>query len=486
VPDDSSTATRVDTADVLAIDDAVARSTGTEQFGVTRQGFAPKSFARLLAEKLALARALLGDELDLGSGSVVRKLLEVTALEDARTWAALGAMYDDSFVTSATGDALSRLGDELGLARPHLEAIGSVKLRLQGSLPEGTGEVVIPRGARLLTPGGHHVATTERATLSPTSQERIVGVAAFFPGPEHNLDPSFTDANGAHTQRIDRFNPLDDQLRELFDAMAASGNAFQVFVEHTVALTGGERFWPDARYRELLLRAPRSTWRADAIEIAVSLVPGVRQVQVRDAWGGLDIHQSIFGNFNFIERVFGSERDLGSPYYLAVLVAPTPAAIWEGPDGLRTAVESAIEDLRPISIFPRVEQAEQIGIGIAADLVVRGLPLPSGSRATVNASAPATALKQRLLGRVRQYVDTLGFGEPVRASEVTWALMNEPGVADVHRLRLLRYPAGFDAVDFGASPVGTGVEELDCGTNVELQVNQVPVTVDDPSGLVVV
>ena len=227
-------------------------------------------------------------------------------------------------------------------------------------------------------------------------------------------------------------------------------------------------------------------WRSDAIQIAVSLVPGVRQVQVRDGWGGLDINQSIFGNFNFVERLFGSERDLGSPYYLAVLVAPTPAAIWDGPDGLRAAVESAIEDLRPISIFPRVEQAEQIGIGIAADLVVRGLPLPSGAPATVNASEPAMALKQRLIGRVRGYVDGLGFGEPVRASEITWALMNEPGIADVQRLRLLRYPAGFDAVDFGATPVALGVEELDAGTNVELQVNQVPVTVEDPSGLVIV
>ena len=92
----------------------------------------PKSFARLLAEKLALARALLGDDLDLGSGSAIRKLLEVAALEDARTWAALAAIYDNSFVVSATGEALSRLGEELGLPRPFLEANGTVKLKLTG------------------------------------------------------------------------------------------------------------------------------------------------------------------------------------------------------------------------------------------------------------------------------------------------------------------------------------------------------------------
>ena len=64
--------------------------------------------------------------------------------------------------------------------------------------------------------------------------------------------------------------------------------------------------------------------------------------------------------------------------------------------------------------------------------------------------------------------------------------MNEPGVTDVQRLRLLRYPAGFDFVDFGATPVATGVEEIDCGANVELAVNQVPVTVEDPSGLTII
>jgi hypothetical protein len=474
-------ATRIDTADVLAVDASVARSSGAGAFGVTPAGFVPKSFARLLAEKLAVARALLGDDLDLGSGSVVRKLLELSALEDARTWAALATIYDNSFVASATREALSRLGDELGLARPHAEATGSVSLKLQGTLPAGTTEVVIPRGARLLTAGGDHVATGEPATLSAGSNERVVAVAAFYPGPEHNLDP-----RNVPTDRIERFNPLDEKLQPLFELIASSANAFSVTIDHTAPLTGGELYWPDARYRELLLRAPRSTWRADSIEIAVSLLPGVRQVQVRDGAGGLDLNQSLFATFNFIERLFASERDLGSPYYFAVLVAPTPAAIWDGPDGLRASVESTIEDLRPISIFPRVEQADQVGIGIAADLVVQGLPLPSGSRATVNASEAAAALKARLVERVRQYVDALGFGEPIRASEVTWALMNEPGIADVRRLRLLRYPAGVDTVDFGANPVAGAVEERDSGANVELAANEVPVTVEDTSGLTIV
>jgi len=481
VPDDP--VTRIDTADVLAVDAAIARTTGSPGFGLTPEGFLPKPFGRLLAEKLALARARFGDELDLGSGSAIRKLLEISALEDARTWSALAAIYDDSFVTSARGDALSRLGEELGLPRPFLEARGRVKLKLQGALPAGVAELTIPRGARMLTPGRHHAATDESAVLSSTSPEVEVAVAAFYPGPDGNLDPS------SAPQKLDSFNPADTMLTELFDAQRAAqaaGAPFSVAIDHTAALVGGELQWPDQRYRTLLLRAPRSLWTAEALEVAVSLVPGVRQVHVRDGWGGLDIQQSIFGNFNFIQRVFGSERDLGSPYFLTILVAPTPAAIWSGPYGLGASVEQAIEDLRPIGIFPLVEEAEEVGIGIAAEILVRGLPLPSGAQADVNASAPAIALKARLLERVRRYVDELGFGEPVRASEVVWALMSEPGVADVRALRLLRYPPGFDEVDFAADQSAPAAEGFACGTNVELQVNQIARFVDTADQLQIV
>jgi hypothetical protein len=476
------TTTSVETADVLAVDAEVARSTGSGRYGITTNGFVPKPFARLLAEKLALARELLGEGVDLRSGSVIRKLLEVSALEDARVWAALSTMYDDSFVVTATGDALSRLGDELGLERPHLEARGSVTLKLDGELPDGES-VTIARGTRLLSPGGHHVATDESAVLSNASTERPVAVAAFFPGPEHDLDP------GTASQKLDRFHPLDPKLADLFalqDAAASDGSPFDIKIEHDDPLAGGALFWPDARYRELVLRAPRSTWTADAIEIAVSLVPGVRQVAVRDEWGGLDIRQSIFGNFNFIERLFAGERDIGSPYYVTILVAPTPAAIWDGPDGLAAAIEAAIDDLRPVSIFPDIVPADQLGIGVQAELVVQGLPLPSGSRATVNASEPAQALKERLLSRLRRYVENLGFGEPVRHSEVVWALMSEPGIADAREVRLLRYPAAFEELDFGNPVAEKAVQKLGCGDNATLDVNQIAVLVDDPDRLQII
>lgn len=412
-----STNTRIDTADILAIDAAVARSSGSAQFGITQDGFIAKPFARLLAEKLALARELFGNDLDLSSGSAIRKLLEVSALEDARTWAALSSMYDNNFVSTATGEALSRLGEELGIPRPFLEAKGKIRLTLVGALPTGTTQLNIPRGARLLTLGGHHVAIDESITFSAANREREVAVAAFYPGAEHNLNPTRAAADGTFPEKIDRWNRDDPMLDELFRAERLTGTPL-LQISHTATLTGGELQWDDNRYRQLLLQAPRSLWTVEAIQTAVSLIPGVRQVQVKDALGGLDLSQSIFGTFNFMDRIFSSERDLGSPYYFTVLVAPTPAAIWDGPDGLEVAIESAIEDLRPISIFPKIMRAIEVGISISAQLVVRGLPLPTGPRNVVNSSQPAIALKQRLMSRLQRYIDTLSFGEPIRATEI--------------------------------------------------------------------
>jgi hypothetical protein len=464
--------TTIKTADVLAIDDAIARQTGAADYGLGQGGFTPKPFARLLAEKLALARALLGEDVDLGSGSAVRKLLEVTALEDARTWSALASMYDDMFASSATGAALSRLGEELGLARPYRNATGSVKLTLAGPVP-GDASIDLLRGSRLLSAGGHHAALDEPVTLSSSTPSRDVAVSAFYPGPDHNLDPSQA------SQKLDRFNQEDPKLATLFGLLAeaqANGQPFQVKIDHKAPLTGGELQWADARYRELLLIAPRSIWTADALQVAVQLVPGVRRAQVRDLWGGLDIDHSIFGDFDFIERLFGSERDIASPYYVTILVAPTASAIWAGPDGLRASVESAIEDLRPIGIFPNVQQAQQVSVGLQCELVISGLPLPTGSTTTLNASDSAQALKRRLYERVRRYIDGLGFGEPVRAAEVTWALMSEPGVEDVQDLNLLSYPPGMVEAQELAK---TTPDSWPCGSNVNIGNDQVPVLVED-------
>lgn len=461
-----------DTLSVLAIDDAVLRASITAGYGITDTGFVPKPFARLLAEKLATARGLFGADIDIGSGSVLRKLLEISALEDARTWAALASVYDNQFVSTAKGEALSRLGEELGLERPFLEATGHVKLT--ASLPANVSGIAMPRGARMLTPGRHHVALADDVALSRESPSREVGVVAFYPGPEHNLDPS------KPSQKITWWNQDDPKLAWSDDSLLSLAHSVEpnvapeelVRIEHTQPMTGGELRWPDLRFRQLLLQAPRSIWTLESIRTALSLLPGVRQVQVRDRVGGLDVNQPIFGTFNFVERLFGAERDLASPYFLDVIVAATEAAIWDGPDGLAAAIDAAVEDLRPIGIRPSIQPVDSVYVGVAAKLLVTGLPLPRGSSGkSVNDSQTAMALKQRLLARVGRYVNGLGLGEPVRAAEVMWALMSEPGIADVQGLRLERYP-----------PAGDG-SEIEAGDNVPIRPTQIATFVDSADKL---
>jgi hypothetical protein len=470
-------------AEIAAIDHTTLLSTSTGDYGLTETGFFAKPFGRLVTEQLALARRMFGTDIDIGPGSVLRRVIELSAVEHARTYAMLGAMVDDQTVPTARGRGLDRLGEELGLPRPFEVATGTVTLAFKGAMPAGRTGLTVPVGARMLTPGGHHVALAASAALSEARREAEVAVEAFFPGPEHNIDGLTPN------QVLDRWNPLDEALAEMTAVQSTRGDAAPedvVEIRHNAALTGGEKRWSDERYRQLLLRAPRSLWTREAVEIAVSLVPGVRQVKVIDRYGGLDIDKSIFGNFNFAERVFGSERDIASPYLFTILVAPTQAAVWQGPDGLAAMVAEAVEDLRPIGIFPDIREAVDIGVGVRADIVADGVPLPSGSKATVNASTPAQALKARLMARVRAYIDGLPFGESVSPSKISWTLMNEPGVADVRDLRLTRYPQPPGEIDFRDPANASAVEVLACGSSLKTAEDQIAVYVDVANDLSIV
>ena len=252
---------------------------------------------------------------------------------------------------------------------------------------------------------------------------------AFYPGPEHNLDPNVSEGGG-NPQKIAFWNRDDIKLVALKNAAGTEPLESVVGIAHTRPLAGGELRWPDTRYRDLLLRAPRSTWSVEAIRVAASLVPGVRRVVVRDG-GGLDIDLPIFGTFNFVERVFGAERDIVSPNFFTVLVALTNSAIFEGPDGVRVVRRVGDRGPAPDRHLPsRAGGAPRVRRD-RRDLVVTGIPLPRTSTGVINDSDAAKNFKKALLDRVQRYVDTLDFGEPVRFSEVTFALMGEPGLADV-------------------------------------------------------
>src|SRR5262249_24680227 len=70
------------------------------------------------------------------------------------------------------------------------------------------------------------------------------------------------------------------------------------------------------------------------------------------------------------------------------------------------------------------------------------------------------------------------FGEPVRVAEVIWTLMNEPGIADVRNLHLVRFPADAATVITATAPAGDGAQVLTAGDNAVLASNQIPAYVD--------
>ena len=142
---------------------------------------------------------------------------------------------------------------------------------------------------------------------------------------------------------------------------------------------------------------------------------------------------------------------------------------------LSAALDAAMEDLRPMGILPRLQQAAPVFVAVQARLIVRGLPLPRGSSGEViNASPAAIALKQRLMTRIQRYVDGLSLGEPVRFSEVMWSMMNEPGVTDVQDLLLV------------PSPLAPGVSPPGPGDNVTIRPTQVATFVDSDALLQVI
>ena len=77
--------------------------------------------------------------------------------------------------------------------------------------------------------------------------------SAFYPGPEHNLDPALP------SQKIRWWNQDDPKLAWDASSLLSFAHSLDpnvapeqlVQIEHTRPLTGGELRWPDMRYREL-------------------------------------------------------------------------------------------------------------------------------------------------------------------------------------------------------------------------------------------
>jgi uncharacterized phage protein gp47/JayE len=412
-------------------------------YGVTPDGFVVKGIDTILAEAVDRAKQLFGP-VDLAQTSTLTKLLQVAADQDALLWRSLEDTYYSRFLSTASGDALDLLGDDIGVPRAYLFAHGEVTFTITAPQPGRT--YTLPEGTVLLG-GGLTFHTTVPAKLTAASPNATVAVQAFDPGPAGNV------AAG-------QINAVDPAYQQLYLTITPPTT---LTVTNSKPLTGGERQEGDEPYRVRQIGRPRSMWTLDSVRSAVLDVPGVVDVQLSDPLGGVDVGQSYFGMFDFAQRLFSAQRRIGDPYFFDIVVAHEFARPWRtsgAVTGVFERVSAAVDRIRPIGIHPNIVQADHIRIGLRTVVAVQ--PGQDGP-------ALVAAVKQQLAGDI----GILKLGGDVLFSQVMRAIVEQPGVIDVRDLHLRRFPPEFGRITFGHVPFQSAVVEAGPGESLAMAANEI-------------
>ncbi|WP_327319627.1 baseplate J/gp47 family protein [Streptomyces sp. NBC_01235] len=423
--------------------------TSEERFGVGEDGFVVKGIDRIIADQQTRARAMFGDDVDLTSGSALRKVLDAAALDTHELWRALESQYYGTFITTAEGPSLDLLGCDLGVPRRELRARGPVFLTIakpesdrRYALPQGTVIVTVPvadepvlafRSARAV------ILTTEQSTATVEVEAVARGDDGNIPaGSKLRLDPEWARHN------------LNLGTAEV-EAVAQ-----QTFHD-------GDLGESDAVYRARLLGVPRTVWTQEALLAQVLDVNGVRDAAIFDPLGGVEATRRSFGTFRFGSRAFSRERQTGSPYFFDIVVAAEPGWPWHSGEALVAGVYEEVLDVirqwRPVSIFPDVLAANQVDVGIRATLVVE-------------AGHDEEAVKGAILDAVRASVNRLRLGHGVLYSDIVLSARTAAGVVDVQNLRLRRFAPAFGQTYYDGGIYG-GSQELSVGENLDLAPDEI-------------
>jgi hypothetical protein len=410
-------------------------------FGVTPDGFVLKGIDRIVSDQQARARDMFGEDVDLTSGSALRKVLDAVSWDTQELWRGMEAQYYANFVTTASGASLDLLGTDLGLPRRQLVATGQVLLTLGTAAPGR--RYVLPEGTVVETAAPPTLAfrTVAPVTLDATNSALTVGVRAVARGPAGNL-PAL--------QAL--------QIDPGWAALHLNLGPATVTPTNPGPFAGGELTEPDADYRGRLLGVPRTLWTPDSVLAQILDLDGVRDAALFDPLGGVDVSQSYFSMFLFGGRAFAKPRQVGSPYYFDIVVATEPGWPWRtggGPvPGVYDTVLDTVRQWRPASIFPNVAQADVVDVGIRATLLVQ-------------AGHDQDAIRGNLLDAIHATVDSLRLGRGVLYSDVMLLARTAPGVVDVQNLHLRRCPPAFDGITLGDPAFGQSVE-LAVGENLTL------------------
>lgn len=407
-------------------------------FGVRDEGFNVKGLDVILADSLTRAKQAFDQTIDLTATSPLRKLLEVTAAEDAELWKRMEDLYYGNFLSTAFGDNLNLLGEDLGVPRRSLFATGNVTFTLQNAVPGRS--YLIPRGAVVVTAAPVQAFyTTDALNLNATVSQGTIGVQAFARGVGGNV------AAGA-------INAVDPGFAQAYLNLGTG----TLTVTNANALTGGDLPEGDEDYRARLLDFPRTMWTVQSVQTAALAADGVIDVNAFDPLGGVDVSQSYFNLFNFDQRLFSGDRRLGEPYFFTLVVAHIPEWPWRSQGaitGIYEQVSALVDAVRPIGIYPLITEADHIDVGVEATVI---------AQAGFDPDALVAAIKARLVASL----GALKLGGDVLYSKVMSIFSDQAGVQDVQNLHLRRYPPAFDRFTFGNVPFQTGVIEAAAGENL--------------------
>jgi uncharacterized phage protein gp47/JayE len=416
------------------------------KFGVTDEGFVVKGLDVILSESQARAREMFGTDVDLTSTSVLRKLLEVDAAEKAEIWKRSEDLYYSNWASTAFGDNLDLLGEDLGVSRRFVFARGIAVLTI--SSPAPARQYVIPEGTVLVTGGPvQSFHTTATVTLSAASPSVPVPVQAFQRGPAGNV-------------AANAITGVDPVFARLYLNL---GPAVTVTADNPAPLEGGEGLETDEVYRSRLLGVPRTLWTLESVRRAVLDIDGVIDAMLFDPLGGVDVSQSRFNVFRFSERLFSADRRIGEPYFFDIVVAHEFARPWRtqgSVTGIFERVIAATDRVRPTGIHPNIVEANHIEVGFQAEVIIQ-----PGS----DAKSIAAAIRER----VANDIGSLKLGGDVLYSQIVRACVEHPAVLDVQNLRLRRCPAAFGRITFGAVPLLAAVIETAPGENLVLGATEI-------------
>ncbi|WP_026531482.1 baseplate J/gp47 family protein [Arthrobacter sp. H41] len=428
-------------------------------YGVTSAGFVVKGLDVLLGEAFERARDAFGRDVDLTPTSPLRKIIEVTVLEDAEIWKRIEDSYYAGFVSTAVGDSLDLLGEDVGIVRREAFATGSVTLTLSSGLP----------GREYVVGDATVIVSTAVPSLAFTT-EGVVTLTAAVPTAEVTVGCLIRGSVGnVLAGDLTTIDPV--QLAARFSDYAPATLA----VTNAVTLTGGGTPEADDVYRGRLLGTSRTWWTLESVQQAVFGVDGVVDVMVSDPLGGVDVTQSYFNAFDFGQRLFSAERRLGEVYTFDVVVAHEYRWPWEttgAVPGVVERVRAALDLVRPPGIHPSIIEADHIDIGLRATVVVE----PGYDQA---------ALLARIMDRIGTEAAALRLGNDVLSSQVMRAFTDEPGVIDVQGLHLRRGPAVLGRITLGGVAYLSVPVEAAIGENLAMSPTELAMFRPD-SGLTVI